>query len=74
MMWVSYDIQMCTKIDINISHMEMNILNTFPKIWIMWVKNIYMCIIGQQKFLLDANHAKMQTYNKMHSRFNVQLN
>ncbi len=38
MMWISYDIQMCTKIDINISHMEMNILNTFPKIWVMHVK------------------------------------
>jgi hypothetical protein len=54
--------------------MEMNILNMFPDILSYVGEEIFiMCMIGQYKFLLDANHAIIQIYNKMHSSFKVQV-
>ncbi len=36
-------------------------------------KMFIMCMIGQWKYILNANHAIMQTYNKMYSNFKVQV-
>jgi hypothetical protein len=49
--------------------------STFPEIWVMGVKITFiMCMIGQWKFPLDANHVIIWTYNKMHSGFKVHIN
>ncbi len=73
-MWISYESQMCTKIDINISHMEMNILEYLSRDLSYESEEMFiMCMIGQWKFPLHANHAIMQTYNKTHSGFKVHV-
>jgi hypothetical protein len=72
-MWISFDIEMCTKIDINISHMEMIILEYLSRDLNYAGEEMFMCMRGQWKFPLYANHAIMQTYNKMHSGFKVHV-
>jgi hypothetical protein len=72
-MSISYNIQMCTKIDINISHMEMIILEYLSRDLSYASEKMFMCLIGQWKFHLDAKHAIMQTYNKMHSGLKVHV-